>query len=204
LLTIDCYGTEIVGFLDAVPLFRLEDDSLEAGGVGLASNASAGARVSEVRVAAPVWSPFYAFGREAPLAAGTRVVISSGNEEEATSPSAEPNVLKRFAAAVGESGGLRLPPNRADLRVAGPGRSTGHSRRFVTGAVPVAVKVLRKADGTALAILPAEAPTLEPRTYRLSLAYHRDLGDPLSRLSQEGRSEAERVRIDIPPALVVR
>ena len=197
LLTVDCFGKEIAGFLDGVPLFRLDDASLESGAVGLVSTASAGARMSELRVAAPVWSPLYAFGREEPLAAGTRVVIHSGSDGEAPPP-AGPAARHRFAVPVGERDRLRLPPDRADLRVVGPGRNTGHARRCVRGAGPIAVKVLRRADGTALAVLPADSPTLAMGTYGLALTYHRDLGDDSPRLSQAGVDTPERVRLDLP------
>ena len=205
-LTLDCVGERLTGYLDGVRLFAVEDHELGSGRVGLYCSANPGARFAEVRVAAPAWTPYYAFGSEEPLPAGTRVKVYAGNEAE--QPPEEPGVLRRFVASFDEPGRLRLPEEGANLRlrtVSGEGR---HVRAFLpeTSYDAVAMRVLRKADGTGFFVAePASTPVgwtyLAAGQYRLKLTYRRDnrAADPASQVLREAdRSDPECVTIDIP------
>ena len=205
LLTVDCVGERLTGYLDGVPLFTAEDGDLAAGRIGLYCWANTGARFAEVRVAAPDWLPYYTFEREARQPAGTRVRVSGGNRLDA--PPAEAGLVRRFSASLDQPGRLRLPPVGADLRVRAPAATSGHARHFLPDSdySPVDVRVLRRADGTGLAVLvPSATPAgsqLVPGQYRLRLTYRRDnrAADPTSQvLSEEGSCSPEDVTIDIP------
>jgi hypothetical protein len=109
-LTLDCVGQRLTGYLDGAQIFDLDDPSLTAGAVGLYCWANPDARFREVRVAEPAWTAYYLFGAEEVLSAGTRVRAFGGNATEALP--VEPRVLQRFAASLDASGQLRLrwPP----------------------------------------------------------------------------------------------
>lgn len=205
LLTIDCLGGRLAGYLDGVPLFALEDHDLGAGNIGLYCWANTGARFREVRVAAPAWSAYYLFGREERLPAGTRLKVYAGNEKDA--PASEPGVVRRFIARLSDPGRLHLAPSGTDLRLSGSQPPPGHCRRFFPHGhyAPVAVRYLRKADGTGFCILPdpagGGAPVFPPGTYRLTLTYRRDnrAKVPESQVLMEaGDSNPEPVILDLP------
>jgi hypothetical protein len=205
-LTVDCLGHRLTGYLDGIEVFALDDDSLAAGGIGLYCWANPGARFREVRVAEPIWTSYYRFGAEDLLPAGTRVRVFAGNAA-AASP-AEAGILQRFAAPLDASGHIRLSPAAgADVRLVPPGAGAEHTRRFLPDAdyAPVAARLLRKADGTGFFLLvPDSSPPgtrLTAAQYRLKLSYARDnrAADPTSQVyRQAGDSGPETVTIDIP------
>jgi hypothetical protein len=203
-LTVDCLGNRLTGYLDGIEVFGLDDVSLAAGGIGLYCWANPGARFREVRVAVPIWTPYYRFGAEDLLPAGTRVRVFAGNA--AAAPPAETRVLQRFAAPLDAFGHVRLSPaGGADLRLAPPGGGEEHTRRFLPEGdySPVAAGLLRKADGTGFFLLVPDGSQPGPRRarqYRLKLSYIRDnrAADPTSQVySQAGDSGPENVTIDI-------
>ena len=78
-----------------------------------------------------------------------------------------------------------------------------HARSFVDAGEygNEAVTALRKADGTGFALFAAGGGVFDPGEFRLSLMYLRDnrAADPSSLVLREaGRSEPERVSIDLP------
>lgn len=204
-LTLDCAGSRLTGFLDGVRLFSVDDSALPAGRIGLYCYANSGARFAEVRVAPPAWSPYHVFGPEERLPAGTRLRLFAGSETDA--PADEPGVLHRFVAGAGESGRLRLDPEGADLRLGAPGGEPGHARRLLPEAAyaPVAARVVRNADGTGFfLVVPAATPAgtrLDPGEYRLRWTYRRDnrAADPASQvLSEAGDRSPEQAVLDVP------
>jgi len=204
-ITLDCVGERLSGYLDAIPMFSLEDSDLNAGCIGLYCWANVGARFREVRVAAPVWTPYYTFEREERLPAGTRVRVLAGNRAEA--PKMEPNVVHRFVASLDETGRIRLPMDGTDLRVRAPGSMGGHSRRFLPDKsyTPADTHIIRKADGTGFFLIVPQMSSvgnqLAAGQYRLKFTYQRDnrTSDPSSQvLNQAGDCGAESVVIDIP------
>jgi hypothetical protein len=198
-LTFDAVGERLAGWLDGQELFRLDDADLPAGRVGFFEAGSPEAHFTEVRLAAPEWTPWYAFGGEDRLPAGTRVRVHAG--AEAGAPPAEPGVERRFAAPPGEAGRLRFPSGGAELRVVAP-EGPGHRRTFVPPAehVPLASpKMVRRADGTGLVLLPFGAPSpLIEGQYRLELTWHRERSGQVHPFSQAGDRAPERAVIDIP------
>ena len=202
ILTLDCVGERLIGYLDGVQLFAKEDGELTSGRIGLYCWANTGARFAEVRVAAPVWAPYYTFGHEVPLPAGTRVQVYAGNKIDKHLE--EAGVVKRFNASLSEHGQLRLPGKGADLRLRARGGTEGHTRHFLPDSPYVSVNalVLRKADGTGFFVL--ASPTGSALTYgqyRLEMTYRRDnrAVDPDGQaFSQAGVTDPERVTIDIP------
>ncbi|NIS80521.1 MAG: hypothetical protein GTO14_10035, partial [Anaerolineales bacterium] len=106
LLTVDCQGSKLVGYLDGVQLFEVQDDDLTSGKVALYCWGNQQAIFKEVRVATPIWSSYYTFGSEARMAAGTRVRVYSGAPIGAPTP--EAGMEQRFVAATGSAGMMRL------------------------------------------------------------------------------------------------
>lgn len=201
-LTLDCMGSRLDGYVDGVRIFSLEDNDLTAGRIGLYCWAHKGARFAEVLVAAPVWTPYYVFGREVRLPAGTRVRVHAGSST-ADLPPQEHGVIQRFIASVDERGQLRLSAESTDLRVRGRGETSGHTRRFLHDSAYVAddVLVLRKADGTGFFLFKPRAARFEIGQHRLIMNYRRDnrAADASSQILREaGNSAPEHVMIDIP------
>ncbi len=206
MVALDCVGDHLTGYLDGSQLFTVEDSDLARGCIGLYCWENTGAHFAEVRVVTPLWMPYYIFKREERLPAGTRLYVFAGNVKDA--PPEELGVVRRFVASLEERGRLRLPTDGVDLRLRASATSGGHARRFFSdshyGAVADA-KVLRNADGTAFFILVPTGsppnPTIPPGQYRLKMIYRRDnqSSDPDSQvLSQGGKSDPERVTLDIP------
>ena len=210
ILTVDCIGERLTGYIDGIQLFQVEDNQLANGRIALYCWRNTGARFSEVRIGAPVWSPYYVFGRQERLPAGTRVKVYAGNKADA--PADEPGLVRRFVATLDDRGRLRLPIQGIDLRLKAPGETGGHMRRFLpeTDYAPIdSISVLRKADGTGFFIvLPADSPVgsrLPFGQYRVKMTYHRDnrSAEPDSQvLSEAGSSTPEHVTLDIPWCLL--
>lgn len=204
-VTIDGVGEQLSGYIDGLPLFVEEDKDLAAGGIGLYCSANAGARFLEVRVATPQWVPYYTFGQEERLSAGTRVKVYAGNEQHA--PPAEPGVIRRFKAPLDEPGRLELEAKGAMLRLRAPGKTEGHQRFFLPEGKyrPAdASRLLRKADGTGfLLVAPSTSEAgslLVPGQYRLDLTYYRDIQsvDPANQVfSEAGNTNPEQARLAI-------
>lgn len=180
---------------ESITLLLRETTDLDGYGIDYRSPSDPGAELA--------WTPYYTFGQEGRLPAGTRVRVFAGNEADA--PPVEPGVIRRFVASQGEPGQLRLSAqDGARLRIRGPGRTGGHARHFLPNRdyVTIDARVLRKADGTGFFVMPA-APgsALSIGQYRLKLTYRRDNTgvDPSSLVfSEAGDSADERVALDLP------
>jgi hypothetical protein len=157
------------------------------------------ARFAALRVESPAWVPYFTFGAEERLPAGTRVRVLAG---PAGAPAAEPGVTTRYVDAA--AGRLRLLPQGTDLRVVSPAGTEEHRREFLPPGryTPVAVRVLRKADGTGVAVVPAaRGDALPEGRYRLRFVYRRDnrARDAASQvLSQAGATSPETATLDVP------
>jgi hypothetical protein len=203
-LTLDCVGARLSGYLDGQRLFSIVDADLSAGGVGLHCWGNDGAAFLEARVAPLVWSPTFTFGDEDRLPAGSQVRVFSGNRADAPAP--EPGVAQRFAAAFDERGAIKFPPGGAELRLRTPDGAPGHARLFLPAlaytAVPAAgLRMVRKADGTGVFLCLENAVAITPGDYRLELTFRRDnlTQDPGSQvLRQAGDTGPERVILDLP------
>jgi hypothetical protein len=198
-------GGSLRGYIDGERIFEVADTDLASGRVGLYCFRNTDAQFSEVRVASPEWTPYYAFEHGPRLPAGTRVLVYAGNEADA--PAQEPGVVRRFIASGANHGLLRLSAVGADLRIRASDGAGGHARRFWPDAdyAPVAAQVLRKADGTGFFVfVPSATPAgsaLAVGEYRLRMTYRRDNRaiDPGSQLlSEAGNESDERATINIP------
>ncbi len=199
-LTIDCLGAQLSGYLDGVPLFSVEDSALSGGRIGLYCRANPGAHFKEVQVGEPLWVPYYTFGREMPLSAGTRLRVYSGNIKDA--PAVDAGMAQRFVASLGVQGYRHWSTDGVDLRLRSPIASeANHMRRFLPGDAynkfaMQNLRMLRKADGTGyfLGVMPTGAAKISPLAagqYRLTLTYNREN-------SEAGNKTPEQVLIDIP------
>ncbi len=206
-MTVSCVGQRLAGFLDGQPLFALEDGALAAGGIGLYCWANPQARFAEVRVATPVRLPYYTFGQEAPLSAGTLVRVYSGNP--AGAPADEPGLVRRFITAAQEQPYFSAEGTR--LHISAPNGTSGHARTFLPDGTfaPVQAQVLRSADGIGFFIVvptvSAPGTRLERGIYRMKLTYRRNnqTSDPDSPvLSEAGNSDPEHLSVDIPWGVV--
>ncbi|MEF8843102.1 MAG: DUF6603 domain-containing protein [Haloarculaceae archaeon] len=196
-LTVECVGATITGYLDGRELFSVEDDDLDAGQVGLYCRANDAAFFDDVQVTAPAdsWQPYYGFGDEDRLPAGTRVRIN-----RAAPGPGEAGLVQRDLAPDGDGPGP-LPPSGVDLRVRPPGiplyvETTGHVRRFLADDEYAGFdsRMLRNADGTGVIIVPNES--VAAGQLRLSMTYHRDAND--GTLREAGSGEPEAVTLDVP------
>ncbi len=212
IVTIDCVGKRLTGYVDGIRVFDLADSDFPTGRIGLYCGANSAASFREVRVAAPMWVNYYDFGSAQRLSAGSRVRVFSGNASDA--PPEEQGVEHRFVASLGDAGQIRLPSDRADLRVVGTGAASGHARTFLPDAIyadfvlrdidivdPLDLRVLRKADGTGFFLVKPGGAAIPAGQYRLTMTYRRDnrAAAPNSQVFREaGSSDPEQVTIDIP------
>lgn len=202
LVTIDAVADSLVGYINGTELFSVRDGSLSQGTIGLYAWANVGANFASVRVSDAGWSTHYTFGVDEPLvAAGTKIVIHSGNEV-AWLAAPVPGVTRRFLAEAPDVGHLHLPTGRPlDTRLRNPIGEVGHARRFLQPAAysPAGVQVLRNADGTELAIFAGVG--LPKGQYRLTFTYRRNntAAQPDSTiLSRAGDHSDEVVVLDVP------
>jgi hypothetical protein len=152
--------------------------------------------------AASDWVPIYTFGNEEPIAAGTHIVVYSGNPD--SPPAVGPRTLQRFRAASGAPGDLQFAADAVDLRLVSAADDVIRARRFLDAATygPVAVRLLRKADGTACFLLPQLAGgEFVTSPYRIVLEFKRNntaLHPDSIVLSAAGQSTTEAVVLDVP------
>jgi hypothetical protein len=208
LMTVDCAGERLSGYVDGVRLFALDDPDLHSGDIGLYCWANTDARFAEARVAARSWETYFAFANEGLLPAGTRVQVLSGNESVAGTSADQAGLVRRFAATLADRGSIRLPGSEAELRLVAGSSDLLHARSFLPSAdyVSIAdVRVLRKADGTAFAVVVPSTQVpgshLVPANYRVRLTYRRDnrASEPDSLVfSQAGVAVDEVATLDVP------
>lgn len=205
LLTLDAVGDGLTGYLDGLPVFAVRDPDLAAGAAGCYCWHADTARFASFRALAADWIPHIRFSAAEPvLAAGTRIVVHSGNAADWTAPPV-PGVADRFLATLGDPGRCHLPPTTSvALRVRDALGALGHARVFLPDSaytpLPGAT-VLRRADGLDVAIFPTGGPGLDPGELRLRLIYRRDntAADPASTiLSQAGDHGDEEVTLRVP------
>ena len=204
-VTIDCIGDRLSGYIDGVQIFAVTDESFATGRIGLYASGNAGATFRQIMVGALQWNAYYAFSGESMLPAGSRLRIFSGNASNA--PAAADNVSHRFAAGLGDPGTRHFGSDAVDLRLVDSHENVVHARRFFAPLNYAAVnaKVIRRADGTGLVIVvpAANAPgtALPPGQYRMNLTYLRDNTAASSAsqvLSENGSTQPEVVALDVP------
>jgi hypothetical protein len=216
IITLNCVGGKIEGYIDGEkpyidgkkqPLFTVEDNSLTAGKIGLYCWANKGACFDEVRIVPPEWASYYTFGEEEPLPPGTRIQVCSGNYKDMPPEKmiADHKTIWRFASTLDDHGRLRFPESRVDLRIHESNQDgIRHTRRFLNNSSyeSVKMKVLRKADGTAMFLI-VPSGFRRPGQYRLRFIYNLDgsfraSGPRIQKLSEGGSSKPEFVIVDVP------
>lgn len=187
-VAIDCDGGRIAASIDGGVLFNF-DAALSAGRFGFAVMAlptfivAPQQRFRELLLAEPQWTTLYAFPPEERLPAGTRVHVHASSP---TTTAAEAGRVTRSVAAAGERGRTRMRGSQAMLRLVGPDGASGHMRGFIheAGWVPISVKLLRKADGTAFFLIPEDGQATNP--LRVTMTFHRDRPEAGRAMSQAG------------------
>jgi hypothetical protein len=200
-LTLECVGDRLMGHLDAQVLFDIRDASLKAGCIGFLCAPNTSAVFSQVQVALPTWLPYYEFGQEMPLPAGTQVRVYSGSQADRHSTGA--GTISRFVASAPDRGKVRFPANGVRLRLCASGSAVGSARYFLPSSAfqSINVRLLRKADGTGFFMVPAAGTTeFASGQYRWHLIYRRNnrATDSLSQVySQAGDRSSEKVKLEI-------
>jgi hypothetical protein len=203
ILTMDCFGSQLTGYYNGVPLVTVNDSDLTAGQIGIYCREATQARFGEVQVSAPAWIPYYAFGREVPLPAGTQVQVYGGNSANPAPIPSRPGVTDRFIASLGEYGRLRLPPEGTSLRIRSSSSLSNHTRQFLPDSAynsSADVSILRSDDGTGMFLVISHYTRSLHDQFRLKFLYNRDnrIVDPQSHvLSQAGCCNPESVMIDL-------
>lgn len=156
----------------------------------------------EIDDPAIAWLPIYTFGSEDPAPGdGVMVHVHSGPPPSGGG-SVSPRRFDRYRAADGETGDVRLPGDSVDLRLVGPNGRVEHARRFFRDAhyADIAFQAIRKADGTAMILLPAGG-ALPTGALRLTAIFRRnnraEAADSLI-LTEAGDDDDEVTAIDIP------
>jgi hypothetical protein len=168
LVTIDSADGRLTIHVDGVPLVAL-DLVVQSGSVGFAVHNSGA--LTALRVAEPQWVCWRGFGEEETRPAGTRLSVAS-------------------------EGHLHIDDGAA-LRVVGPDNVTQHTRTFLADSayIPLAPRVLRKADGTAFFLIPPQG-TPQGGSMRLAFTYYRARPEAGRPMSQAGDRTPEHATID--------
>lgn len=172
LVTVDHVGTRLVAYVDAIPIFALDDAPPAGGRLALHTSGTTSARFTDLRAAPPRWTPYASFEGEA-APAGTRL-------------DARPDDMARFLG-----GDVRL---RVVER--GPRRDRVlHERSFLPAPAyaPAPIRVLRRRDGAGLAI----AIPLAPGQLRLAATYARTGVPDAPDLSEAGSTDPEETFLDV-------
>lgn len=185
-------GERIVTFTDAAPI--------PSGKIGIQCIKG---RIDEVNISAPQWFPYYKFGSESLLPAGTRVCIHSGNQMNYLLDSAETDsagVENRFAAVFNTNGTLHFPPEIVGIQVCNSKNTVEHQRYFIDSSQYdelANIRRISKSDNTGFFFL-SETNLIEKGQYRLNSTYFRKKTDDAQceQQSQAGSIADENVTID--------
>ena len=164
ILSLDCVGDRLTGYLNGAELFSLTDPAISSGRAGVYCRANRAVAFHELRVTAPAktWIPYHVFDADREpevLPAGTELRLSEGVPPE-------PAGFDRQRS----HSGIPLVPTGTELRVREPD-GVGHAR----GILPqdafslVTVRWLRSADGTGVALVPNGG--VAAGTYRLRFSH---------------------------------
>jgi hypothetical protein len=195
MLTVVCMNSQLTGFINGVQIFSVSDDSHSQGAVGLYVANNPNVAFGYLEVVIPEWLTYYRFGEEAAVPAGRRFRVISGSPTEPNI--AEPLEAVRHVASSPLHESVLLTDGFTELRVVGP-EGPSHRREFVPDSefTPVAIRLLRRADGTSYVLIPDGGGSFAEGDYRCRLEYRRD--GPGQVLSEAGETSSEVVQIDIP------
>lgn len=146
----------------------------------------------------PPFVTYYEFGEEVKLGDGTAVHVYSCDVSQA--PVRRPGTTQWFVAEGAENADVHFPSSGVELRLLNPAGGILHQRQFLPSAsfVPVAMRAIRKPDGTALFLFAADGADLSDLAIlRLSFTFSRDLGSTMPVLGQAGDRDPESVDLDL-------
>jgi hypothetical protein len=205
LLTVDALGDQLTLWADGERLGQVTDPpasgGLERGKVGLRASGEPGAVFGPVRVGAPVWARYRAFGTEPRLPAGTRISVETDGASLAA------GAERRSAAEPSGVATPRLSATGARIRLVNGMGEVLHERTFLPASAYRAVtgvRVLRGRDGTAFFLfIPPRGPATElaPGEYRLRFVYRRRPRPdaPAPEIQRQGGSDLpETAVLDVP------
>jgi hypothetical protein len=163
LLTVDALGDQLTLWADGERLGQVTDPpasgGLERGKVGLRASGEPGAVFGPVRVGAPVWARYRAFGTEPRLPAGTRISVETDGASLAA------GAERRSAAEPSGVATPRLSATGARIRLVNGMGEVLHERTFLPASAYRAVtgvRVLRGRDGTAFFLfIPPRGPATD-------------------------------------------
>jgi len=163
LLTVDALGDQLTLWADGERLGQVTDPpasgGLERGKVGLRASGEPGATFGPVRVGAPVWARYRAFGTEPRLPAGTRISVETDGASLAA------GAERRSAAEPSGVATPRLSATGARIRLVNGMGEVLHERTFLPAnayRAVAGVRVLRGRDGTAFFLfIPPRGPATE-------------------------------------------
>jgi hypothetical protein len=192
-LTVDCCGQRIIAYLNGRELFTARDETLGQGRVALVAHALGDVIFRDVRVAVPAWGVAHRLVEDEPLPAGMRVRVHSGGGDGGAKGA--PGLAHRFATSNGRWGRFRLPRHRAHLRLRNRLGDVIHEIEILPDAAysPVDHLEMRRADGTAMVLLPS---TWNGASHRIRLTYLRHR-EGLETFTESGSIEPEIVRLAI-------
>lgn len=169
ILSIDCVGSRLTGYLDGQELFTVESDKLSHGAVGLYCRANKGARFHELTVTAPrnLWIEYHTFDDQPKVPAGTRIRLSAHTQD---SENEDPRV-KQYQPNGAALGGF--PTDRVHLRVRTPDGEPKHAREFFGESMYDQLKSenisrIQSRDGAGLLLFTDAG--LQPGHYRLTVS----------------------------------
>lgn len=195
-LTADCLGRRVTVFVNGREIGTAHDDALRQGRIALVAHSLSDVVFQDVRVASPVWTTIHRLSGDEELPAGTRVRVHSGGDDIVLYA---PGLVHQFASRAGRWGRFRLPGSGAQIRLRGPGGALVHETAILpdTAYQPVAHLVARRADATAMLLLPA---AWNGASHRLRLTYHRSR-EGLETFTQGQSTEPEDVVVLLPDPL---
>jgi hypothetical protein len=172
LVTVDVVGTRLVAYINGVEHAAIDDAPQGGGRLALYTSGTATARFTHLRAAPALWTPYASFDGEA-TSAGARIA-------------ARPEDMARL---LGDDVRLRLVERTQGEDL------TLHERSFLpsTAYAAAALRILRRADGAALALV----VPLAPGHMEIAMQFARTgvVGAP--DLSENGATDAEQTVLDL-------
>ncbi|MCF2135279.1 MULTISPECIES: DUF6603 domain-containing protein [Mycetohabitans] len=201
-VSIEAIGHRLMLSVDGTVLADIADAGLGKGTVGAFAAFTAGIEVAppEILHAVPTFERWYAFEAEPFLVSGRRVRITASMEPEGyASRAGEEARWKGLAAAEFLPG---FPKEGVDMRLVDHAGAVLHARRFRSSAsyTPLAVRIVRAADGTGFVLVPTGAGSLPTGEIRIEFTFRRDnttLNQDSLVLRQEGETSPETVAITV-------
>ncbi|CBW77387.1 unnamed protein product (plasmid) [Mycetohabitans rhizoxinica HKI 454] len=201
-VSIKAIGHRLVLSVDGAVLTDIADAGLGKGTAGAFASLTAGIEVAppEILHAVPTFERWYAFGAEPFLVSGRRVRITASMEPGGYASLAGEEARWKGLAVAGFQ--PSFPREGVDVRLVDHAGAVLHARRFRSTAsyTPLAVRIVRAADGTGFVLVPAGAGSLPTGEIRIEFTFRRDnttLNQDSLVLRQEGETSPETVAITV-------